>query len=130
MGRQHVRRLLYPTHRTQLPIVGLDLPGLPLLGLPPPVLVGDIFQRFTKDGVVQNIIEFSLPPLLQRERGAVFTVDARCVMQRAHQVRRVWRLLCPVPLGCMRARATTPGVTLERSTIHRQLSISNPQSGV
>jgi hypothetical protein len=58
--------------------VGLDLPSLP--GLPPPLAVGRVFQRFSSvaEGRVANIIEFSVPLLLDAQRGATFTVDARC----------------------------------------------------
>jgi hypothetical protein len=61
----------------QVPIVGLDR-DLPL-GLPAPVTVGAVYQQFSsvQQGSVQNIIEFSVPFLLQQQQGATFTVEAR-----------------------------------------------------
>jgi hypothetical protein len=61
----------------QVPIVGLDL-ELPF-GLPAPVSVGNVYQQFSsvQQGSVQNIIEFSIPFLLQQQQGATFTVEAR-----------------------------------------------------
>lgn len=61
---------------SQLPILGLDVP-LPR-GLASPIQVGDIFQRFSspEEGIVQNIIEFSIAPLLKDKSGATLTVTA------------------------------------------------------
>jgi hypothetical protein len=62
----------------QTPIVGLDLPDI--AGLPPPVKVGNVYQRFSsvERGIVENIIEFSVPFLLEQDKGCTFTVEARC----------------------------------------------------
>lgn len=61
----------------QTPIVGLDLPDF--AGLPPPVRVGNVYQRFSsvERGIVENIIEFSIPLLLEDSKGCTFTVEAR-----------------------------------------------------
>lgn len=61
----------------QIPIVGLDLPDL--AGLPPPVTVGNVYQRFSnvEQGIVENIIEFSIPFLVEQNKGVTFTVEAR-----------------------------------------------------
>lgn len=63
----------------QVPIVGFDL-QLPA-GLPAPLTVGKVYQQFSsvEQGIVQNIIEVSVPFLLEEERGVTFTVEARCV---------------------------------------------------
>jgi hypothetical protein len=60
--------------------VGLDLPDI--AGLPPPVKVGNVYQRFSsvERGIVENIIEFSVPLLLEQDKGCTFTVEARCVI--------------------------------------------------
>jgi hypothetical protein len=65
--------------RTQTPIVGLD--GLPTVaGLPPPLTVGNVYQQFSSvgEGRVFNIIQLSVPFLLEARRGVTFVVDARC----------------------------------------------------
>lgn len=64
----------------QTPIVALDLPDI--AGLPPPVKVGNVYQRFSsvERGIVENIIEFSIPLLLEQDKGCTFTVEARCVL--------------------------------------------------
>lgn len=61
----------------QIPIVALNV-QLPF-GIPAPVEVGNIFQRFSSvsQGHVENIIEFSIPFLLEQQRGVTFTVGAR-----------------------------------------------------
>jgi hypothetical protein len=61
----------------QTPIVGLDLPHI--AGFPPPVSVGAVYQRFSnvEAGLVENIIEFSLPFWLEEQNGGTFTVQAR-----------------------------------------------------
>lgn len=73
----------------QTPIVGLDLPEF--AGLPPPVRVGNVYQRFSsvERGIVENIIEFSVPFVLQQDRGCTFTVEARCGRDEALLV-RLW----------------------------------------
>ena len=72
-------RLVYTTAADVVPIVGLDLSTLLPAGLPAPVVVGDVFQRFSsvEEGRVENIIEFGLPPLTEGKRGVTFTVGAR-----------------------------------------------------
>jgi hypothetical protein len=61
----------------QTPIVGLELPYI--AGFPPPVSVGAVYQRFSnvEAGLVENIIEFSLPFWLEEQKGCTFTVQAR-----------------------------------------------------
>lgn len=63
----------------QTPIVGLDLPDI--AGLPPPVKVGNVYQRFSsvERGIVENIIELSIPFVLEQDKGVTFTVEARWV---------------------------------------------------
>lgn len=53
----------------------LELP----FGLRTPVEVGNIYQQFSNvaGGHVENIIEFSIPYLLEEHQGVTFTVDAR-----------------------------------------------------
>eukprot|EP00879_Flechtneria_rotunda_P014136 GHRR01014768.1.p1 GENE.GHRR01014768.1~~GHRR01014768.1.p1 ORF type:complete len:294 (+),score=42.18 GHRR01014768.1:240-1121(+) len=75
--------LRYTTAADVIPIVGLDSVSRQLLlplGLPTPVRVGNIYQRFSsvERGIVENIIEFSLPLLLEEHKapGSVFTVQA------------------------------------------------------
>lgn len=77
-------RLVYTTAADVVPIVGLDLSRLLPAGLPAPVVVGDVFQRFSsvEEGRVENIIEFGLPPFTQDSRGITFTVGARCAGAR------------------------------------------------
>jgi hypothetical protein len=77
-------RLVYTTAADVVPIVGLDLSSLLPAGLPAPVVVGDVFQRFSsvEEGRVDNIVEFGLPPLTQGSGGVTFTVGARCAGQR------------------------------------------------
>jgi hypothetical protein len=72
-------RLVYTTAADVVPIVGLDLASLLPAGLPAPVVVGDVFQRFSSvaEGRVENIIEFGLPPFTDDKRGVTFTVGAR-----------------------------------------------------
>ncbi|KIZ07425.1 hypothetical protein MNEG_0522 [Monoraphidium neglectum] len=71
-------RLVYTTAADVVPIVGLDLSSLLPAGLPAPVVVGDVFQRFSsvEEGRVDNIVEFGLPPLTQGSGGVTFTVGA------------------------------------------------------
>lgn len=71
-------RLVYTTAADVVPIVGLDLADLLPAGLPAPVVVGDVFQRFSgvEAGRVENIIEFGLPPFTDERRGVTFTVGA------------------------------------------------------
>jgi hypothetical protein len=65
------------SQNTQTPIVGLDLPDFG--PLPAPVKVGGVYQRFSsvERGIVENIIEFSIPFLLEQDKGCTFTVEAR-----------------------------------------------------
>lgn len=64
----------------QTPIVGLNLPSLP--GFPPPLSVGNVYQRFSsvESGVVENIIELGVPPFLEADKGVTFTVKARSAL--------------------------------------------------
>jgi len=73
-------RLVWTTAVDVVPIVGLDLARLLPAGLPAPVVVGDVFQRFSsvEEGLVENVIEFGLPPFTDERRGVTFTVCARC----------------------------------------------------
>ncbi|KAF8065869.1 PAP10 [Scenedesmus sp. PABB004] len=69
-------RLAYTTAADVVPIVGLgDAPHLPR-GLPAPLRVGGVFQRFSPpgEGRVENIIQFTLPGT--EENGLTFTVGA------------------------------------------------------
>lgn len=71
-------RLVYTTAADVVPIVGFDLSSALPPGLPAPV-VGDVYQHFSspEEGRVENIIEFSLPPLTEPgSPGLVFTVGA------------------------------------------------------
>jgi hypothetical protein len=49
------------------------------MGLIPPVSIGNVYQQFSSvaEGQVQNIIQFSVPFLLQDQEGVTFTVGAR-----------------------------------------------------
>ncbi|KAI8468329.1 MAG: hypothetical protein J3K34DRAFT_478411 [Monoraphidium minutum] len=71
-------RLLYTTAGDVTPIVGLDLSTFLPAGLPAPLVVGDVFQRFSgvDEGRVENIVEFGLPPLTDASAGVTFTVGA------------------------------------------------------
>eukprot|EP00883_Tetradesmus_obliquus_P014590 jgi/Sobl393_1/7657/SZX78179.1 len=82
--------LMYTTAADVLPIVGLDL-ELPF-GLPAPVTVGNVYQRFSSvaRGSVQNIIEFSLPFLLQQQQGATFTVEASYEVRSGRRIALVF----------------------------------------
>lgn len=80
-------RLVYTTAPDVIPIVGFDgarLVPTALAGIaPPPVVVGDVLQRFSRvgddgAGVVENVIRFGLPPLTAPRDGVTFTVKARC----------------------------------------------------
>jgi hypothetical protein len=73
-------RLVYTTAPDVVPIVGLDLSRLLPAGLPAPVVVGDVFQRFSvvDDGRVENVIQFGLPPFTDERAGVTFTVGAKC----------------------------------------------------
>ncbi|GBF99049.1 hypothetical protein Rsub_11994 [Raphidocelis subcapitata] len=71
-------RLVYTTAPDVVPIVGLDLSTLLPAGLPAPVKVGDVYQRFSavQEGRVENVIRFGLPPFTRPEDGVTFTVGA------------------------------------------------------
>ncbi|KAF8058297.1 PAP10 [Scenedesmus sp. PABB004] len=69
-------RLAYTTAADVVPIVGLgEAPHLPG-GLPAPLRVGGVFQRFSPpgEGRVENVIQFTLPGT--EENGLTFTVGA------------------------------------------------------
>lgn len=46
---------------------------------PAPLQVGNIYQRFSsvEEGVVENLIQFGVPFLLEGKNGVTFTVGAR-----------------------------------------------------
>ncbi|KAF6249059.1 hypothetical protein COO60DRAFT_1706680 [Scenedesmus sp. NREL 46B-D3] len=81
------QRQMWPA---KVPIVGLDV-DLPL-GLPAPVTVGKVYQQFSsvQQGSVQNIIEFTVPFLLEQQQGATFTVDASYEVRSGRRIALVF----------------------------------------
>lgn len=79
-------KLRYTTAADVLPIIGVE--GLFPQPLPPVVQVGDIYQRFSSPaaGVVENIIQFSVPFFLEEGRGVTFTVEASYEVRGPHSI--------------------------------------------
>lgn len=117
--------LVYTTAADVVPIVGLDL-ELPF-GLPAPVTVGNVYQRFSSvaQGSVQNIIEFTVPFLLQQQQGATFTVEASYEVRSGRRIALVFE---EAQLGKVRIspglEALLAPALLPRGYINQQLLLA------
>ena len=74
--------MLYTTAADVLPLVAAAPPPLQALG----VGVGHIYQRFTAEGCVQNVVRLKAGPLLESDAGATFIVDARWTLVKGRTI--------------------------------------------
>lgn len=81
-------RLLYTTAPDVLGLV-----AKPPEGLPVPLRVGDIYQRFStpEEGIVENIIKLSVPFLLDESEGVTATVRADYRVTSPHRIELTFR---------------------------------------
>jgi len=82
--------LRYTTAADVLPILEADVAFANPLGLPGPVSIGNIYQRFTSPvdgaGKVDNVIRFSVPYLLEDREGVTVTVEASYEVRSGHRI--------------------------------------------